>query len=64
MTDYLDEFETLKYTMHENSIELSNLKSMNGMDVAELLTYLFDDGYTEFGPMGANFGGGTLVMLQ
>lgn len=65
MTNYLDEFDELNYEFVDdgNSIELTNLKAMNGMDVAELLTYLHDDGYYGFGPMMADVDNGALTMV-
>jgi len=62
MTDYLDEFNNLVYRIdHANGhIELRNLRDMNGMQVAELLTYLHDDGYRTFGSMSANRANGFL----
>jgi hypothetical protein len=65
MTDYLDEFDELNYEFVDDgdSIELTNLKAMNGMDVAELLTYLHDDGYHRFGPMMADVDNGSLTMV-
>lgn len=66
MTDYLDEFDELEYEFTDDgdSIELTNLKAMNGMAVAELLTYLHDDGYYGFGPMMADVENGALTMIQ
>ena len=50
MTDYLSEFDELVYDfeqtdIHGDVVHLSNLKELGGMEVAELLTYLYDDGY-------------------
>jgi len=66
MTDYLDEFDELEYEFVDDgdSIDLTNLKEMNGMAVAELLTYLSDDGYRNFGPMMADAENGSLIMRK
>lgn len=64
--DYLPEFDELEYTIKDDPdrIELRNLKDVGGMDVAELLTYLYDDGYVDFGPMDATADNGFLMMVK
>lgn len=47
-----------------DSIELTNLKAMNGMEVAELLTHLYDDGYYGFRPMMADAENGSRTVVQ
>lgn len=66
MTDYLSEFKGLRFniTHEEQSVCLMNLKALGGMEVAELLTYLYDDGYTAFGPMDASHENGSLIMVN
>lgn len=64
MTDYLLEFDNLEFRKTDNGIELFNLKAMNGMKVAELLTYLQDDGYTVFGAMASKPDNGFLRVEQ
>lgn len=56
LPDYLGRFDNLEYRLMESHIGtsvlvLENLKAMGGGEVAELLTYLQDDGWTDFGPM-------------
>jgi hypothetical protein len=59
--DYLAEFDSLDFRFEEdNSLSLMNLDSLGGMEVAELLTYLNDDGYVVFGAMAADSEGGYL----
>lgn len=64
--EYLDAFheEGLEYSVEENRVHLWNLKELGGMEVAELLTYLYDDGYCHFGPMFSNEQNGYLAMLN
>jgi hypothetical protein len=65
--EYLDNFDRLEYEIVEEETEevrLWNIQAMNGMDVAELLTYLYDDGYTHFGPMDAFNDNGYLSMVK
>lgn len=64
MTDYLSDFDGLEYEFEKdgNEVHLSNLKELGGMEVAELLTYLSDDGYMHFGPMVSNEENGFLIM--
>ena len=71
LEQYIDEFEAsgLRYEVEalENGdrvIDLRNLKSLDGMEVAELLTYLHDDGYTRFGPMSADSFNGALMLIK
>lgn len=64
--DYLPEFDALEWELTDNgnSIQLSNLKELGGMEVAELLTYLHDDGFIHHGGMFANERNGYLRLYQ
>jgi hypothetical protein len=63
--EYLDEFDNLEYEIvDEHNIELTNLKAMGGMEVAELLTYMNDDGFMRCGNMSAKADNGFLRMVH
>lgn len=64
LEEVLDCIENLQWEKREKDYLLKNLKEVNGMDLAEALTYLQDEGYPYIGPMLAESENGLLVVFQ
>lgn len=60
--EYLDNIDNLEYIVRNDTVQLMNLHNVPGMQVAEVITYLQDDGYWRCGSMASRKDNGFLRM--